>query len=223
MNFENHLDRCIFLTIQGRTATDPQTLMGILAGVDGKERLVLTREELAGGLLRLIHAGYIVEIEPLKFCVASEPDSPGEFSGISDSDHAKAVQEYHDWFQRKLAELDDEPGVEDFVWRKIVLRWMTPAQRWPTEDDEDRAEQLATLIDPILEESRLGEINGFEQGSGYIDVLIFGKATDADVDRLYELVAGPFRQFKCPPGSSIIRIYNERDEQTESDVVPACP
>jgi hypothetical protein len=220
MKFETPLDRRIFKTIQGCDSTNPQTLIGIIGGVDASERLVLTHDELAGGLQRLVSAGYVAEIEPHRYYDASIADGPDTFSGITESDHANAVQEYREWFRRQFDNLDDEPGEDDFVWRKLVLRWTTPDARWPTDDDEDGAEGLAKVIDPFITQSGLGEINGFEHGSGHIDVLIFGKATDADVDQIYDLLAPPFRAFKCPAGSRIIRVYNERSEEIESDVVP---
>ena len=220
MKFETPLDRRIFKTIQGSDTTNPQTLMGIIGAVDASERLVLTHDELSGGLQRLVSAGYVAEFERHRFYDASSADEPDTFSGITESDHANAVQEYRDWFQRQLENLDDEPGEDDFVWRKLVLRLTTPDDRWPTDDDEDGAEELAKVIDPIITQSGLGEINGFEHGSGHIDVLIFGKAIDSDVNQVHELLAPPFRAFKCPVGSRIIRVYNERNEEIESDVVP---
>jgi len=220
MKFGTHLDQRIFQAIQGCDSTAPQTLMGIIGGVDASERLVLTHDELSGGLQRLVRAGYVAEIEPHRFYDASSGDGADTYSGIAESDHASAVQEYRDWFQRQLDDLDDEPGEDDFVWQKLVLRWATPNDRWPTDDDEDGAEELAKVIAPIITQSGLGEINGFEHGSGQIDVLIFGKATDSDADQIYELLAPHFRAFKCPAGSRIIRVYNERDEELESDVVP---
>jgi len=219
MRFETHFDRRIFKTIQGASSTNPRTLMAIIGGVDASERLVLTHEELSSGLQRLVTAGYIAEVEPHRFYDASSTEEQGRFSGITESDHAGAVQKYRDWFQRQLDGLDDDPG-EEFVWRKVVLRLATPDDRWPTDDDEDRAEDLANVIDPIITRSGLGEINGFEHGSGQIDILIFGKATDSDVDRIYELLVTSFRAFKCSAGSRMIRVYNARNEELESDVVP---
>ena len=220
MKFATNLDRSIFKTVRGHTPANPQTLMGIIAGVDASERLVLTHEELASGLERLLSAGYIAETQPHRFCDASNGNSPSAFSGITESDYAVAVEEYRNWFQQHLDDLDDELGEDGFVWKKLVLRWTTPNNRWPTDDDEDGAEQLAASLDPIVAQSGLGEINGFEQGAGHIDLLIFGKATDSDVDQIYELLAPAFRAFKCPAGSRIIRFYRERDEKIESDVVP---
>ncbi|MBM84015.1 MAG: hypothetical protein CMJ78_25965 [Planctomycetaceae bacterium] len=143
----------------------------------------------------------------------------GTFSGITESDHINALEVYRDWFQRELANLGDEPDEDDFVWQKLILRWATPNDQWPTDDDEDSAMELAKVIDPIIGQSGLGEINGFEHGAGQIDVLIFGKATDSDVDQIYELLAPAFREFECPAGSRIIRVYNERNDEVESDIV----
>lgn len=219
MKFETILDRRIYKAIQGFTAANPQTLMGIISGVDASERLVLTHDELSGGLQRLVTANLISEIEYHRFCEASKTDSASTFTGLTEPDHAAAVEGYRAWFQQQLEHIDDEPGEDDFVWLKLVLRWATPNGRWPTDDDEDDAEQLATLIDPTITQSGLGEINGFQHNSGYIDVMIFGKATDTDVDQTYELLAPTFRAHKCSVGSRIIKVYNERNEEIESDIV----
>lgn len=129
MKFDTHIDRRIFKAIQGSTARNSQTLMDTIGGVDSSERLVLTYDELSGRLQRLVDAGHIAEVEPHRFCDASNADCSGTFSGITESDDANAVQKYHDWFQQQLNNLDDEPGEDDFVWRKLVLRWTTPEER----------------------------------------------------------------------------------------------
>ena len=214
------LDRRIFKTIQGHTPDNPQTLTGIIWGVDASERFILTHEELSGGLQRLISAGHIAEIKTHQFCDTSDADHPKTFSGVTQSDHKAAVAQYRKEFWELARKLDDEPGEDDFVQRKLVLRWVTPNNRWPTDEDEKAAEKLAHTIDPMITQSSLGEINGFEHGSGHIDILIFGKAIDSDVDQIYDLLAPPFRAHNCPPGSRIVRFYNKRNEELESDVVP---
>lgn len=223
MKFDTDLDRRIFKTIQGRAASTPQTLVGIIGGVDASERLVLSHEELSGGLRRLIGAGLVAETAPHRFCDAANAAPSAEFSGVTEPDHARAVRDYRDWFRRQPNRLDDESGEEGFVRRKLVLRWATPGGRWPTDDDEDGAEALAAAVDPLLARSGLGEVNGFEHGRGCIDVLIFGTATDADVDQIYDLIAPAFRAFRCPAGSRIVRVYQERNEALESDIVPDEP
>ncbi len=219
--FENHLDRRIFKTVRHHTADNPQTLAGIIGGVDARERLVLTYDELSGGIARLIASGHIAEVTPLHFYDASESGGSRSFSGISQIDHESAVAAYREWFAKQVAALDDEPGEDDFVWQKVTMRWATPDDRWPTDADEDGAEQLADTIALVIDASGLGEINGFEYGRGHIDVMIFGKATDGDVDDIYELVAPAFRTFGCPPGSRIIRTYHQPRREVESDVVGA--
>ncbi len=218
-------DAIILATIRGRTADDPQTLSGILGGVDARERLVLTHKELAGALERLIAAGQVVEVDRHRFCEAPPDAESATFSGLSKAEHDAAVDDYRAWFQRELKQLEsepDDPGPDDFAWRKLAVRWATPG-RWPTDDDEVAAERLAAAIEPILGSSGLGEIIGFELGEGLIDIQIFGKAADADVNRIYELVAPPFRAFASPPGSRLVRFYEQRNEVIESDVVPNHP
>ena len=107
-----------------------------------------------------------------------------------------------------------------FVCRRLVLRWATPDERWPTDADEADATRLATRIEPLLERSGLGEINGLELGAGQIDILVFGRPNEADVDRLYELLAPAFRAADCPPGSCLVRAYRNPDRELESDRVP---
>ncbi|MCA9082284.1 MAG: hypothetical protein KDA58_17110 [Planctomycetaceae bacterium] len=220
--FETALDRRIFKTVRQHTCEHPQTLVGIIAGVDAAERLVLTYEELSGGIQRLLASGLIAEAAPLFYYECQGVSVPQGSSGLTMADHSAAVAEYRKWFARAMESIEKQEFDDDgFVWRKLVLRWATPDGRFPTDEDEDGAEALAELIDPIIGPSGLGEINGFEFGAGQIDVLIFGKATDADVDGIYDLVAPAFRKFDCPVGSRIVRVYNEsgHEAEVESDIV----
>ena len=111
------------------------------------------------------------------------------------------------------------PDRDAFVRQKLLLRWALPDDRWPTDADEAAARRLADAIEPLVEASGLGQINGYEFGAGEIDILVFGTDTDADIDQLYDLIVPAFRGFGCPRGSRIVRSYRERNEQLESDVV----
>jgi hypothetical protein len=51
----------IFEAIVGYTPERPQNLVGILGFVDGREKLVLTHDELSGALKRLMAAGRVGE------------------------------------------------------------------------------------------------------------------------------------------------------------------
>jgi len=190
------LDRSILKAIKGHTETQPQDLMSILAYVDSQERLVLTHQELSGGLQRLIASGQIAEATPHKyFDPAGQPHSR-EFSGLSLEDHKETCQAYHQWFEEQSRKLqNEEPSEADFTRQKIVLRWKFKDDEYATNADEDAAEALADHIDSTLNESKRAEINGFELGRGSIDILIFGKETDDDTDAIYADIAPVFRNF----------------------------
>ena len=65
------------------------------------------------------------------------------------------------------------------------------------------------------------EVLGFEVSSGELDILIWGesRASDADVDAVYQAVLPVFRAFGCPGGSYIIRHYDGGEREVESDRV----
>lgn len=215
------LDRRIFKAIEGHSETHPQDLVSILAYVDSRERLVLTHEELSGGLLRLIESGQIAEAKPHKYFDTAGQSHSREFSGLSLQDHEKACQAYRRWFEEQYRKLqNEEPSENDFTRQKIVIRWKLKGDEYATDDDEDASETLTEQIDPILKQNKRAEINGFEFGPGSIDILIFGKETDDDTDAIYADIVATFRAFKCPPGSCIIRQYEDRDEEVISDTVP---
>jgi hypothetical protein len=217
------LDRSIFRAIRGSTLAAPQSLAGIIGAVDAMERMILTIRELRDGLKRLIADGYIVEISTQRYCDAEGLSLPRTFSGLRKREYDAAVKAYRRRFEEAYQKLHEKPDGDQFVWQKMMVRWATLQGREPTEDDEDGIEKLAGLIDPVIAASGMGEVNGFEHSTESIDLLIFGLPHDDDVDQIYELVAPVFRQAKCPPGSCLIRHYNERQETLESDHVTASP
>ena len=101
-------DDLVFEAIQGHTQEDPQDLVGILGYVDGREKLVLTHEELSGALQRLIDAGRIRQSSRGKFYEPNERNDPGSFSGHSPREHAAACKRYAREFWRKYRELSGE-------------------------------------------------------------------------------------------------------------------
>ena len=115
---------------------------------------------------------------------------------------------------------DREPSEDDFTRQKIVIRWKLKGEEYATDDDEDAAEALTGQIDSILSQNERAEVNGFEFGPGCIDILVFGKETDDDTDAIYADIVAAFRAFGCPPGSCIMRQYEDRDEELISDTVP---
>lgn len=112
------------------------------------------------------------------------------------------------------------PSPEDKTRQKLVVRWALPEGTFPSDSDEDAIEPLIEMIDDMLEMDGRAEVNGCEHGGGSIDVLIFGKETDADTDDIYSLIRPVVTGFGCPPGSCIIRHYGEPEREVISDVVP---
>jgi hypothetical protein len=215
------LDRRIFKAIKGHSETHPQDLVSILAYIDSQEKLVLTHEELSGGLQRLIESGQIAEAIPHKYFDTVGQSHSRAFSGISLQDHEEACQAYLKLFSEQDREVQNErPSEDDFTRQKIVIRWKLKGDEYPTDADEDAAEALTKKVDSILRQNQRAEINGFEFGPGCIDILIFGKETDDDTDAIYGDILATFRVFGCPPGSCIVRQYEDRDEEVISDIVP---
>lgn len=91
----------IFEAICGHTPEDPQNLVGILGFVDGREKLVLTHEELSGALRQLLAAGRIRESSPHHYYEPDESGDPSSFSGLTPEEHEDACRRYQEEFRRK--------------------------------------------------------------------------------------------------------------------------
>jgi hypothetical protein len=215
-----NLDHDIFKAIQGHTSDHPQDLVGILALVDVRQKTVLEHEELESGLRRLIQAGQIAEAAPLHYYESAAPPQERQFSGITVEEHRQACEAYLKWFWGTDLEAESaEPTKDEFSRKKIVIHWSAAGDRHPSEEEQDAAEALAEQLDSRLASTGQAEIIGFERGPGSIDLLIFGRETDEDVDEIYHLIAPAFREFGCPPGSCIIRCYRDRGEELVSDKI----
>jgi hypothetical protein len=214
------LDRDIFKAIEGYSEHSPQDLPGILRAVDARQRLVLTHEELTGGLARLIEAGKVAEAGEFRYFAPESPPAVPSFSGVSLDEYNRAYNAYHENFLAAVQEIESRsPSPEDRTRQKIVVRWSLPGQRYASDADEDAIEPLIEMIAPALEADGRAEVIGCENGPGLIDVLVFGKETDADTDDLYAIIRPIVTSFACPPGSSIIRQYEDQKREVTSDVV----
>ena len=135
-------------------------------------------------------------------------------------DYEHACKAYHAMFAAALEELEaTPPSPDDKTRQKIVVRWNL-GLAFPTDSDEDAIESLIEMISHTLEADGRAEVNGCEHGQGQIDVLIFGKETDADTDEIYTMIWPIVAGFACPPGSCIIRQYEEPQREVTSDLVP---
>lgn len=101
-------DELVFDAIRGHTEEQPQDLVGILGFVDGREKLVLTQEELAGALQRLIDARRIGECSRHRFYELNDPSVSVAFSGLTPEEHAAACECYRQEFWRRYRELSGE-------------------------------------------------------------------------------------------------------------------
>ena len=217
MNFKTNIERYIFKAISGYSIKKPQKITGIIAHIDSSERFIISHDELVSGLEKLIDVGYIAETDSNNFFDSTNKDYQSKFSGITEADYASAVDDYKGYFQEQLNIMNKDTD-DDFQNKKLIIYLTTPNVRWPIDDDEDMATELATIIDPVISQSGLGEINGFEYGEGAIEIVIFGKEGDFVTDQLYKLVAPKFQLFSCLAGSHIVKFYNTHDKEVKSDI-----
>ena len=132
----------------------------------------------------------------------------------------RAYDAYHEIFTAAVKELNSRlPSPEDKTRQKIVVRWTLPGDEYASDADEDAIEPLIERIAQALEADGRAEVNGCENGPGQIDVLIFGKETDADTDDIYSIIRPIVASFARPPGSCIIRQYVDRKSEVTSDIV----
>lgn len=207
------LDRDVLKSMTGATRDQPIDLVRLLSGVDARQRLVLTHDELEGALRRLIDSGLVAEAAPLHFFVPTEPRH-GSFSGLSSRDYENAVKAYCGASAEGETLAGQGPGRE-----LMVVRWRAADGVSIAENDENRAEQLAERIEAVIPPVTNAEILGFEQNGSTIDILVWGEGSNQEVDHIYAALAPIFRKFGCPWGSCLIRLYDGGKRELVSDQV----
>lgn len=207
------LDRDVLKSMTGATRDQPIDLVRLLSGVDARQRLVLTHDELEGALRRLIDSGLVAEAAPLHFFVPTEPRH-GSFSGLSSRDYERAVKAYRAASAEGETLAGQGPGRE-----LMVVRWRAADGVSIAENDENRAEQLAERIEAVIPPVTNAEILGFEQNGSTIDILVWGEGSNQEVDHIYAALAPIFRKFGCPWGSCLIRLYDGGKRELVSDQV----
>jgi hypothetical protein len=100
----------------------------------------------------------------------------------------------------------------------VAVRWGIPSGK-RSEADEEAAEKLAEELAPLIPSVANAEIAGFEDGNDHIDIMIWGEGTDEEIDQIYRTVTPLFRRYGCPPGSRLIRYYNDGSWELVSDEV----
>lgn len=98
-------DDLILEAVRGATRERPRDLTDILFYVDSRMRLVLSRDELSGGLQRLIEQGRIAESDRHEFYEVTDGVAPRTFSGLTPDEHRRACQAYNKGFWKKYREL----------------------------------------------------------------------------------------------------------------------
>ena len=86
-------------SIEGTTLDHPKDLPGILAYVDFRERVVLTREELSDGLSRLIEQGRVIEVAGRSFYENKREIEPSSFMGLTPQEYQQACDAYQESFR----------------------------------------------------------------------------------------------------------------------------
>jgi hypothetical protein len=182
-----------------RNATPPVGLAGILAYVDMRQRVLLTREELNQALRGLIDAGLIVEVEPHHYRDAAGEPGNGSFSGVSDAAHAAACDEYRQLVEQVLADDREYPA---------NLTIFLPS------GGEPLAEAIAGPINQALAD-RGGDdilpVGGFLTDGATYEMQVFA-LTDDLLDAILPTVIEALATSTAPPGSTIARWNEDRKE-----------
>ena len=92
-------DTRILEAVNGSTREKPKDLASILAYVDFRERLLLTHQEMAGGLCRLVEQGLIAEVADHRFHEVAPTGTPGAFSGLTPEKYQQACEAYQERFR----------------------------------------------------------------------------------------------------------------------------
>lgn len=102
-----NLDKEIFEAVSGSPVEKPTTLWQIIGYVDSRQRLMISYDELFGGLKRLFEARRIGEVDGKYFAMTSEyaASSPRDFKGFSQETFKKAQKEYRKRFWKAFREL----------------------------------------------------------------------------------------------------------------------
>jgi hypothetical protein len=212
-----YLDKAILKALRKTTRDRPANLVQIMGAIDAREKLLISFDELSGGLRRLIEAGKVGEAKPLHFYEPQRGESGMTFSGLTEEEYKVANRSYRDMFQKALKELENAPEVEDGP--LIVCQLMFHDGTGWSDEAEEAAENLAEQMNHALPDVANADIIGFEPSSGQINILIYGAGTNAEVDLVYDAISPFFRAFPLQHGSSIIRYYDSRQREVESDLV----
>lgn len=212
-----YLDKAILKALRKTTRGQPANLVQIIGAIDAQEKLLISFKELSGGLRRLIEAGRVREAKPLHFYERQHGESGMTFSGLIGEEYKVATRSYREMSQEAIQKLESAPEVEDGP--LIVCQLMFHDESGLSDEAEEAAENLAEQMSQALPDVANADIIGFERSSKQINILIYGFGTNAEVDFVYDAVSPFFRALPLQRGSSIVRYYDNRQREVESDLV----
>jgi hypothetical protein len=155
-------------------------------------------------------------VERLRFC-AAVGDGTKAFSGLSEEEHDAACRQYRKMFEAILREIESEPELD--LGPLVICRLTFEGDGGFSDEAQETADDLAEMMAQILPNVGHADVNGFERSSEYINILIYGAGSNAEVDLVYDAVAPLFRVFPARAGSCIIRHYDNRQREVISDLV----
>jgi hypothetical protein len=218
-----YLEHVVFTAIEHHTEDKPANLINIIATVDARERIAITYDELEGCLSDLYAQNRIGQVSVTQYYeLKDDEENCKPFKPIKESDYTNALNQYREMvdeflFKLERGEFDEED--DKFGYRKVIVRWKLAHGDSPIDEDEDEVDAFAWKLDEALAKSGCAEINGYEYGKGYIDILIFGNKTNENTEEAYQSIIEIYRAYKVPKGSHIIRYYvkNGKEKAKISD------
>lgn len=141
--------------LRGTSAARPLTVANLLAAVDAREHVILTREELNGALARLIGDGKAHELESGRYAAGR---GSGAFTPVDEASFERAVAEHTGEPGSPESEDDDGDSV------RLLVRFHCGDAR-PSDTELD--ELSDTLEDAVGDRA---DLLGFELGPGVVEL-----------------------------------------------------
>lgn len=203
----DYYDQLIYEAIQSSTPSGPCDLVYIFGYVDGRDKSVLSHDQLNGGLQRLIEDGRIKEIIPHKF-ILTKGEEASSFSGLSIPQYEQACLDYLDYFEKIAGPRDDDDEDDGLDFQKVLIMWKLPSGQSANFEDLDKVQGLVNELMKVLDKDEAGifDFGGIE---GFIEVPIYGKEGDEATDAIYSLIIDVFNAYPTPAGSHIVRVDDE--------------
>jgi hypothetical protein len=199
-------DDLIFQAIRNYSKTKPQTLVGILIYIDIEDRSTISCEELREGIRRLIMEKKISEVTHGKYFDTKKEDYPSEFSDISREEYQEAYDQANRQAKSLLQKINSPKEKYNCFERHVLsIRWKLENNTYVTEEIKQNINVFAEKLNKCLVVKKIGEVNGFEFGSGFVDILVFGEACDKNDEEIYSVARTILISQSLPFGSKIIR------------------